>query len=85
MASDVRPFKVDIPQQEVDRLSRKLRDTRLPGRSIVPNAGDRYGMWALSQEAALLVKLLQVHRMNGQRPCTKDGSTTLTGSLSRKK
>lgn len=44
MASDIRPFKVDIPQQEVDRLNRKLRDTRLPGRSIVPDAGDRYGM-----------------------------------------
>lgn len=38
------PFRVNIPTEEVDRLKRKLRDTRLPGREIVPQAGDRYGM-----------------------------------------
>jgi hypothetical protein len=37
------PFKVDIPQSEVDRLKRKLADTRLPPREIVPGAGDKYG------------------------------------------
>ncbi|KAM5522661.1 epoxide hydrolase [Fusarium oxysporum f. sp. phaseoli] len=39
----VEPFKVDIPQDEIDRLKMKLRDTRLPGREIVPEAGTRYG------------------------------------------
>jgi hypothetical protein len=37
------PFKVDIPQSEVERLKRKLSDTRLPPREIVPGAGDKYG------------------------------------------
>jgi hypothetical protein len=37
------PFKVEIPQSEVDRLKRKLADTRLPPKEIVPGAGDKYG------------------------------------------
>ncbi|KAK5075614.1 hypothetical protein LTS08_001318 [Lithohypha guttulata] len=41
--SDIQPFKVDIPQSEVDRLKRKLKDTRLPPREIVPGAGTKYG------------------------------------------
>lgn len=39
----IRPFIVDIRPDEVDRLKAKLADTRLPGRSIVPDAGERYG------------------------------------------
>ncbi|KAL3479507.1 hypothetical protein BJX99DRAFT_222241 [Aspergillus californicus] len=39
MASDIHEFKIDIPPEEVDRLKRKLNDTRLPGREIVPGAG----------------------------------------------
>ena len=42
--SDVVPFKVDIPRSEVDRLKRKLQDTRLPPKEIVPGAGNKYGM-----------------------------------------
>lgn len=41
--SEIQPFKVDIPQEEVDRLKRKLKDTRLPPKEIVPNAGKAYG------------------------------------------
>lgn len=41
--SDVKDFKVDIPVGEVDRLKRKLKDTRLPPKEIVPNAGKKYG------------------------------------------
>ena len=41
--SDIVPFKVDIPQSEVDRLKRKLQDTRLPPKEIVPGAGNMYG------------------------------------------
>ncbi|KAL0944676.1 putative epoxide hydrolase [Colletotrichum truncatum] len=41
--SDIQDFKVDIPREEVDRLHRKLKDTRLPGRPIVPDAGANYG------------------------------------------
>ncbi|KAI9150237.1 alpha/beta-hydrolase [Paramyrothecium foliicola] len=40
--SSIRPFKIDILRNEVDRLKAKLADTRLPGRSIVPNARERY-------------------------------------------
>ena len=40
---DIKPFKVDVPASEVDRLKRKLKDTRLPPKEIVPDAGDRYG------------------------------------------
>ena len=40
--SEVEPFDPSIPQEEVDRLFRKLRDTRIP-REIVPGAEDNYG------------------------------------------
>ncbi|KIW69716.1 hypothetical protein PV04_05576 [Phialophora macrospora] len=39
----ISPFKIDIPKHEVDRLKRKLQDTRLPKESIVPEAGSDYG------------------------------------------
>ena len=42
--TDIRPFKVEIDQDEVFRLQRKLRETRIPGREIVPGAGDKYGV-----------------------------------------
>ena len=41
--SDIVPFKVDIPRSEVDRLKRKLQDTRLPPKEIVPGAVNKYG------------------------------------------
>ncbi|KAJ5590575.1 hypothetical protein N7450_004547 [Penicillium hetheringtonii] len=41
--SAVLEFKVQIPEEEVDRLYRKLKDTRLPPREIVPGAGEKYG------------------------------------------
>ncbi|KAF6821834.1 putative epoxide hydrolase [Colletotrichum musicola] len=41
--SDIQEFKVNIPREEVDRLNRKLKDTRLPGRPVVPDAGKNYG------------------------------------------
>lgn len=41
------PFKVDIQQSEVDRLFAKLKDTRIPKKSIVPDAGNRYGMFEI--------------------------------------
>lgn len=41
--SDIKPFDPTIPQDEVDRLFRKLRDTRLPEHPIVPDAGEDYG------------------------------------------
>lgn len=42
-ASPIQPFNPSIPQSEVDRLKRKLQDTRLPPKPIVPDAGDAYG------------------------------------------
>ncbi|KAF1963849.1 alpha/beta-hydrolase [Byssothecium circinans] len=41
--SDITSFDPTIPQDEVDRLFRKLSDTRLPKMPIVPDAGDDYG------------------------------------------
>ncbi|KAK3058293.1 hypothetical protein LTR09_001371 [Extremus antarcticus] len=41
--ADIKPFTVDIPKEEVERLKRKLKDTRLPPKPIVPDAGSRYG------------------------------------------
>lgn len=40
----IQPFQIDIPKEEVDRLNRKLKDTRFPGGPIVADAGARYGM-----------------------------------------
>ncbi|KAJ6439220.1 retrovirus polyprotein [Purpureocillium lavendulum] len=39
----ISPFKVDIAAKEIERMQRKLQDTRLPGKEIVPGAGPRYG------------------------------------------
>ncbi|CAN9248993.1 unnamed protein product [Alternaria alternata] len=43
MSSEIKPFDSAIPQPEVDRLFRKLADTRLPTQPIVPDAGEDYG------------------------------------------
>lgn len=40
----ITPFDPTIPREDVDRLFRKLGDTRLPGVPVVPDAGDEYGM-----------------------------------------
>ncbi|ETN41247.1 uncharacterized protein HMPREF1541_03182 [Cyphellophora europaea CBS 101466] len=42
MSVDIRPFKIDVPLEEVERMKRKLRDTRLPKNPIVPEAGEDY-------------------------------------------
>ncbi|KAF2115397.1 Alpha/Beta hydrolase protein [Lophiotrema nucula] len=39
----IKSFDPNIPKEEVDRLFRKLKDTRLPKDPIVPDAGDDYG------------------------------------------
>lgn len=44
MPEQIRPFRIDIPKAEVDRLSRKLKDTRIPIQDIVPGAGSDYGI-----------------------------------------
>jgi hypothetical protein len=41
--SDIRPFDPNISKEEVDRLFRKLSDTRLPEIPVVPDASDDYG------------------------------------------
>ncbi|KAL4934017.1 Alpha/Beta hydrolase protein [Aspergillus undulatus] len=42
MATDIHPFEVDIPPAEVERLQRKLNDTRIPDREIIRGAGEKY-------------------------------------------
>ena len=46
--SDIQAFDPNIPKEEVDRLFRKLKDTRLPEIPVVPDAGDDYGTSTLS-------------------------------------
>ena len=50
MSSDeIKPFKVDIPPAEQDRLRDKLLSTRHPKHEVVPGAGSDYGLpqaWA---------------------------------------
>ena len=43
----IRPFKIDISQEEVARLKTNLQDTRIPAGEVVPNAGDDYGQSSL--------------------------------------
>ncbi|KAK9770087.1 putative Alpha/Beta hydrolase protein [Seiridium cardinale] len=39
----IQDFDPSIPKSEVERLWRKLKDTRLPENPVVPDAGDDYG------------------------------------------
>lgn len=51
MSSNIKPFDIDIPDSEIQRLYRKLKDTRVPIKDIVPGAGADYGFtteWATS-------------------------------------
>ncbi|KAI0408795.1 Alpha/Beta hydrolase protein [Xylaria palmicola] len=41
--ADICDFNPAVPQAEVDRLWRKLEDTRLPKQSVVPDAAGEYG------------------------------------------
>jgi hypothetical protein len=49
MSEAIRSFDPKVPQEEVDRLFRKLADTRLPEHPIVPDAGDDYGITVSSR------------------------------------
>lgn len=44
ISDEIRPFKIDIPQPEVERVLRRLKDTRIPTSDIVPGAGSDYGI-----------------------------------------
>ena len=35
MSDEIRPFRIDIPQAQLDDLRRRLRDTRWPEREAV--------------------------------------------------
>ena len=41
--SEVKPFDPSFPQEDVERLYRKLGDTRIPS-EIAPGAKDDYGL-----------------------------------------
>ena len=43
MSVNIRPFTIDVPATEVERMKRKLTDSRIPQQEIVPGAGDDYG------------------------------------------
>ncbi|KAL4746988.1 hypothetical protein BDW72DRAFT_197148 [Aspergillus terricola var. indicus] len=42
MATDIHSFEVDVSPTEFERLGRKLDDTRIQDRGIVPGAGEKY-------------------------------------------
>ena len=49
MSQQIEPFKIQIPEAEVERYHRKIKDTRVPSKDIVPDAGSDYGFttqWA---------------------------------------
>lgn len=52
MTDKITPFDPSIPKDEVDRLFRKLADTRLPEIPVVPDAGEDYGSHILSYTPA---------------------------------
>lgn len=63
---DIKPFDPRIPQEEVSRLFRKLRDTRLPEFPIVPDAKDDYGSSApLTISGSSITKRAKVRHLNG--------------------
>lgn len=55
-------FEINIDTKEVDRLRRKLEDTRIPKDPIVPDAGGDYG-WSSSKQPSPCLYLihLKVH------------------------
>ena len=55
MADKITPFDPNIPQDEVNRLFRKLADTRLPQTPVVPDAGEDYGNRLASPLLMLLI------------------------------
>ena len=51
------PFRVEFPQEEVERMRRLLKDTRLPAAPPIPGAGWDYGVdldWLKSMRDAWL-------------------------------
>ena len=79
-AMEISPFRVDVPEEEVARLKRKLQDTRVPTHPIVPEAGGDYG---LSPLGSLVPPphTCQVHQSNGSVGYIPNGSTTSTGTV----
>jgi hypothetical protein len=78
--SDIKPFDPTIPKEEVDRLFRKLADTRLPQTPVVPDAGDDYGIndfQEFSQTPANSIS--QVRLSNGFKSSTAPGSIPSPG------
>lgn len=43
MSIEIRSTSIDAPPEEIERMKRKLRDTRIPQKEIVPGAGEDYG------------------------------------------
>jgi len=88
MASEeIVPFKVDIPKEEFERLKRKLRDTRLPPKEIVPDAGSRYGTHDYPDCCTIdqPTDTIQARPTNGPRISSASGATTTTGTPSKPK
>src|ERR1700761_2467322 len=49
-SEEIRSTKIEIPGDEIERLTRKINDTRHPAEDIVNGANEDYGMptaWAL--------------------------------------
>jgi hypothetical protein len=79
MAEQITPFDPKIPKGEVDRLFRKLADSRLPEIPIVPDAGEDYGAFFSSFPLHLHVDKIQVPPWTGSRSCIITGYMSLNG------
>jgi hypothetical protein len=78
--SEITPFDPTIPKAEVERLFRKLADTRLPEIPVVPDAGNDYGKQApTSATIYSLVNAPQDPRSNGRANSTTTGCTPSHG------
>lgn len=64
MSVNIKPFKIEVSADEVNRMKRKLRDTRIPQNPIVPDAGDDYGQWCIATAESLLIVDRTVHGMD---------------------
>jgi hypothetical protein len=87
--SDIKPFDPSIPKDEIDRLFRKLADTRLPETPIVPDAGDNYGTFIPPFPSLALSTIQLIHPQDplspGLKSSTTTGSTPSPGPLPKNK
>jgi len=56
MSHEIKPLKIDIPKEEVESYYRKIKDTRVPTKDVVPSAGHR--LWLYHRMGGRAVQFL---------------------------